>query len=69
MGTFTFPLVLATLGLSGVMLIAASTAVIGIGATFLLPEPSGQSLEMASQEDRLVPEPALEAAGALSRSG
>ncbi|MHB8312109.1 MAG: MFS transporter [Candidatus Dormibacteria bacterium] len=68
-GTFTFPLVLATLGLSGVMLIAASTAVIGIGATFLLPEPSGQSLEMASQEDRLVPEPALEAAGALSRSG
>ncbi len=68
-GTFTFPLVLATLGLSGVMLIAASTAVIGIGATFLLPEPSGQSLEMASQEDRLVPEPALEAAGALGRSG
>ncbi len=68
-GTFTFPLVLATLGLSGVMLIAASTAVIGIGATFLLPEPSGQTLEMASQEDRLVPEPALEAAGALSRSG
>jgi len=68
-GTFTFPLVLATLGLSGVMLIAASTAVIGIGATFLLPEPSGQTLEMASQEDSLVPESALEASGAFSRSG
>jgi MFS family permease len=68
-GTFTFPLVLATLGLSGVMLIAASTAVIGIGVTFLLPEPSGKTLEMASQEDRLVPEPAREPAGLLTRSG
>ncbi|MHB1525165.1 MAG: MFS transporter [Candidatus Dormibacteria bacterium] len=66
-GTFTFPLVLATMGLSGVMLIAASTAVIGIGATLLLPEPSGKTLEMASQEERLVRQPTVPAEAALSR--
>ncbi|MDA8395718.1 MAG: MFS transporter [Candidatus Dormibacteraeota bacterium] len=50
-GTFTFPLVLSTLGLSGVMLIATSTAVLGIMVTFLLPEPAGKTIEEASSED------------------
>lgn len=50
-GTFTFPVVLSTLGLSGVMLIATSTAILGILVTFLLPEPSGRTLEDASSED------------------
>ncbi|HVD03327.1 MAG TPA: MFS transporter [Candidatus Dormibacteraeota bacterium] len=50
-GTFTFPVVLSTLGLSGVMLIATSTAVAGILVTFLLPEPSGKTLEEVSSED------------------
>ncbi|MHB8393368.1 MAG: MFS transporter [Candidatus Dormibacteria bacterium] len=52
-GTFTFPVVLSTLGLSGVMLIATSTAVAGILVTFLLPEPSGKTLEEVSSEDAI----------------
>ena len=60
-GTFTFPLVLSTLGLSGVMLIATSTAVMGILVTFLLPEPSGKTLEDASSEDLLAVHPPLQA--------
>ncbi len=60
-GTFTFPLVLSTLGLSGVMLIATSTAVLGILVTFLLPEPSGKTLEDASSEDLVVAAPPLQA--------
>jgi MFS family permease len=44
-GTLTFPLVSGSLGLSGVMTIAAGTAGIGILLTRLLPEPSGRSLE------------------------
>jgi PHS family inorganic phosphate transporter-like MFS transporter len=60
-GTFTFPVVLSTLGLSGVMLIATSTAVLGILITFLLPEPSGKTLEDASSEDLLAVSPPLQA--------
>ena len=60
-GTFTFPVVLSTLGLSGVMLIATSTAVMGILVTFLLPEPSGKTLEDASSEDLLAVHPPLQA--------
>jgi MFS family permease len=60
-GTFTFPVVLSTLGLSGVMLIATSTAVLGILVTFLLPEPSGKTLEDASKEDMVLVGPPLEA--------
>ncbi len=63
-GTFTFPLVLSTLGLSGVMLIATSTAVMGILVTFLLPEPSGKTLEDASSEDLVAVPPPLQAVNA-----
>lgn len=59
-GTFTFPLVLSVLGLSGVMLIAAFTACLGFLVTFLLPEPSGRTLEEASQGERSAVEPAME---------
>ncbi|MGH7667656.1 MAG: MFS transporter [Candidatus Dormibacteria bacterium] len=44
-GTLTFPLVNGSLGLSGVMCIAAATAGAGLLLTRLLPEPSGRSLE------------------------
>ena len=47
-GTLTFPLVNGSLGLSGVMIIAAVTAGIGLLLTRLLPEPAGLSLEEAS---------------------
>ena len=57
-GTLTFPLVKGSLGLSGVMVIAAITAAIGLLLTRLLPEPSGLSLEEASGEGALPPEPA-----------
>ena len=63
-GTFTFPVVLSTLGLSGVMLIATSTAVMGILVTFLLPEPSGKTLEDASSEDLVAVPPPLQAVNA-----
>ena len=49
-GTLTFPLVNGSLGLSGVMIIAAVTAGIGLLLTRLLPEPAGLSLEEASGE-------------------
>ena len=49
-GTLTFPLVNGSLGLSGVMTIAALTAGIGLLLTRLLPEPSGLSLEEVSGE-------------------
>jgi PHS family inorganic phosphate transporter-like MFS transporter len=60
-GTFTFPLVLSTLGLSGVMLIAASTAVLGLAVSFVLPEPSGKSLGDMESEGKVVKESSLEA--------
>lgn len=49
-GTLTFPLVNGSLGLSGVMIIAAVTAGIGLLLTRLLPEPAGLSLAEASGE-------------------
>jgi MFS family permease len=56
-GTLTFPLVKGALGLSGVMVIAAGTAGIGLLLTRLLPEPSGLSLETASGEEQPDPRP------------
>jgi MFS family permease len=51
-GTLTFPLVNGSLGLAGVMTIAAGTAGIGLLLTRLLPEPSGRSLEdLAGETD------------------
>jgi len=47
-GTLTFPLVSGSLGLAGVMTIAAGTAGMGILLTRLLPEPSGLTLDELS---------------------
>lgn len=47
-GTLTFPLVNGSLGLAGVMTIAAATAGVGLLLTRLLPEASGKSLEELS---------------------
>jgi len=49
-GTLTFPLVSGSLGLAGVMSIAAGTAGVGLLLTRLLPEPAGKSLEEVSGE-------------------
>ncbi len=49
-GTLTFPVVKGEFGLSGVMVIAAVTAGLGLLLTRLLPEPSGLSLENASRD-------------------
>jgi MFS family permease len=60
-GTLTFPLVNGSLGLAGVMTIAAATAGVGLLLTRLLPEPSGKSLEELSGESSEEEwEPALE---------
>ncbi len=68
-GTFTFPLVLTAFGLSGVMAIAAGTAVLGILVTFLLPEPSGRTLEEVSQEEEQVGAELSVPVGAWSAGG
>ncbi len=76
-GTLTFPLVKGEFGLSGVMVIAAATAGLGLLLTRLLPEPAGLSLEAASREDgplerpelaRILPEQSR-AEAPLSRAG
>src|SRR6185312_3989103 len=53
-GVLTFPLIQATAGLAGAMLVAAAAAIIGVLFTSLLPEPSGRSLEEISGEDEPV---------------
>lgn len=53
-GVLTFPLIQSTVGLSGAMLVACVAALIGALLTFVLPEPSGQSLEAISGEDEPV---------------
>jgi MFS family permease len=50
-GVLTFPLIQAAVGISGAMLVAFCAAVLGVLLTFVLPEPSGQSLEQLSGED------------------
>lgn len=62
-GTFTVPLVVAGVGLAGVMTIAFATAV-GMLLTLVLREPAGQSLGEASQEDDWQADAALTAAPA-----
>lgn len=53
-GVLTFPLIQAAVGLSGAMLVAFGAAMIGALLTFVLPEPSGQTLEQISGEDEPV---------------
>jgi MFS transporter, PHS family, inorganic phosphate transporter len=53
-GVLTFPLIQATAGLAGAMLVAGAAAIIGVLFTSLLPEPSGRSLEELSGEDEPV---------------
>jgi len=50
-GTFSFPLLQHAYGLPGPMWVAGVTCLVGLGITsFLLPEPSGLSLEDASRD-------------------
>lgn len=50
-GVFLFPIMAASLGLSGTLTITFVFALVGIGLTLLLPEPAGKSLEEISNED------------------
>ena len=50
-GVLTFPLIQSAVGIPGVMLVAFGASLIGALLTFLLPEPSGQTLEAISGED------------------
>lgn len=66
LGTFSFPLLLASIGLSGTVLICAVLSGAGFLITAgLLPEPKGRSLEEISADD-FIPQGGLEpvAAGA-----
>jgi MFS family permease len=47
-GVFVFPLLTATLGLRGTLVVTAVLAVAGLGLTLLLPEPARRSLEELS---------------------
>ncbi|MCY0881767.1 MAG: MFS transporter [Firmicutes bacterium] len=49
-GVFLFPIIEASIGLSGTMILAAGFALAGLLVTLVLPEPSGRSLEDVSRE-------------------
>lgn len=51
-GVFLVPQLQARIGLRGMLLVAAASAVVGYGLTLLLPEPARQNLEDVSGEDR-----------------
>jgi MFS transporter, PHS family, inorganic phosphate transporter len=53
-GVLTFPVIQGAVGLSGAMLVASGAALLGALLTFLLPEPSGRTLEQISGEDEPV---------------
>ncbi|MCY0897441.1 MAG: MFS transporter [Firmicutes bacterium] len=52
-GVFVFPLLEQRLGLSGTLFITFIFSMVGLGLTFLLPEPSQKSLEQLSDETEL----------------
>jgi len=59
-GVFLFPIISAHYHLRGSFLVATAAALAGVVVTFLLPEPSGRSLEEVSGEHRhLVVVPAV----------
>jgi PHS family inorganic phosphate transporter-like MFS transporter len=66
-GVLTFPLIQAAAGLSGAMLVACGAAMIGAVLTFVLPEPSGLSLEQISGEE--VPTKERRTRGTTGRPG
>ena len=58
-GYFLFPVLQASLGLRGTLLLTAAVAVAGFALTLVLPEPAGRSLEdiaiSAARDERQVP--------------
>jgi PHS family inorganic phosphate transporter-like MFS transporter len=56
-GVFLVPQLQSGIGLRGMLLVAAGAAFVGLGLTFVLPEPAGRALEEVSGEDdgRVVP--------------
>jgi MFS family permease len=59
-GVFLFPLLQASLGLRGTLLLTAGVSVLGLALTMVLPEPAGRSLDEISAgalpaTDRTVP--------------
>jgi MFS transporter, PHS family, inorganic phosphate transporter len=47
-GVFLFPVLQSSLGLRGTVLLTAGISVLGLGLTFVLPEPAGRSLDEIS---------------------
>ncbi len=54
LGVFIFPILSASFGLSGTLLVSAMCSFAGMGLTFILPEVAGKSLEeITSQQDEV----------------
>ncbi|MGC8510487.1 MAG: MFS transporter [Acidimicrobiales bacterium] len=51
-GVFLIPQLEAHVGLRGMLLVAGGAALVGMGLTFVLPEPASRSLEEVSGENR-----------------
>jgi MFS family permease len=66
-GVFLFPVLQASLGLRGTLLLTAGVAVLGFALTLVLPEPAGRSLEditpgtpdLAAQPLRMASQPSV----------
>jgi MFS family permease len=54
-GVFLFPLLQKSLGLRGTLMLTAGVSVLGFLLTFVLPEPSGRSLEEVASGPAAVP--------------
>lgn len=65
-GVFAFPLLNASLGLGGTLLLSAGCAFAGALLTLVLPEPAGRSLEEVSGEHLLYEKSPLAAADAVA---
>ena len=53
-GVFVFPIIKAHFGVAGALRISAGFALLGFLLTFLIPEPSGKSLDDVSDEERVI---------------
>ncbi len=51
-GVFLVPQLQTHVGLRGMLLVASAAALVGMGLTFVLPEPASRSLEEVSGETR-----------------
>jgi MFS transporter, PHS family, inorganic phosphate transporter len=67
-GVFLFPVLNSALGLRGTLLLTAGVSVLGLALTFVLPEPTGLSLDQIAARPARQQGPAPEAASQLLAS-